>query len=133
MKVNFSVSYTYNEYSKFDKETRKFRNGGSFTSNINTNYNWKELYNITGSFTFNRFANPQGTVRSNLSMNLGFQAKMLEKKITATLNVIDPFRQQQSKTFTYGTNFTLESFNTTQTKNIRLTLSYNFTQAKKRK
>ncbi len=66
-------------------------------------------------------------------MNLGFQAKMLEKKITATLNVIDPFKQQQSKTFTYGTNFTIESFNTTQTKNIRLTLSYNFTQSTRRK
>ncbi len=133
MKVNFSASYTYNEYSTFDKETRKFRDGGSFTSNINTNYNWKELYSLTGSFTFNRFANPQGTVRSNLSMNIGFQAKMLEKKMTATLNVIDPFRQQQSKTYTYGTNFTLESFNTTQTKNIRLTVSYNFTNATKRK
>ncbi|MDQ3682753.1 MAG: outer membrane beta-barrel protein [Bacteroidota bacterium] len=133
MKINLSASYTHNEYSRFDKETRKFRDGGSFTSNINTNYNWKELYNLTGSFTFNRFANPQGTVRSNLSMNIGFQAKILAKKMTATLNVIDPFRQQQSKTFTYGTNFTLESFNTTQTKNIRLTVSYNFTNATKRK
>ncbi len=133
LKINFSGSYTYNEYSTFDKETRKFRDGGSFTSNINTNYNWKELYNLTGSFTFNRFANPQGTVRSNLSMNVGLQAKMLEKKMTATLNVIDPFRQQQSKTFTYGTNFTLESFNSTQTKNIRLTLSYNFMQTTKSK
>ncbi|MFN2440525.1 MAG: outer membrane beta-barrel family protein, partial [Chitinophagaceae bacterium] len=133
MKLNLSASYIHNEYSEFDKETRKFRDGGSFTSNVNTNYNWKELYNLTGSFTYNRFANPQGTVRSNLSMNIGFQVKMLEKRMTATLNIIDPFRQQQSKTFIYGTNFTLESFNTTQTKNIRLTLSYNFTNVKKPK
>ncbi len=66
-------------------------------------------------------------------MNVGLQAKMFEKKMTATLNVIDPFRQQKSRTYTYGTNFTLESFNTTQTKNIRLTVSYNFMQATKRK
>jgi hypothetical protein len=64
---------------------------------------------------------------------MGLQAKMFQKKMTVTLNVIDPFRQQQSKTFTYGTNFTLESFNTTQTKNLRITLSYNFTQVTRRK
>jgi outer membrane receptor protein involved in Fe transport len=71
-RINFSASYIYNAYSAFDKTNRKFRNGGSFTSNLNTNYTWKDIYNATGSFTFNRFANPQGTARSNLSMNLHY-------------------------------------------------------------
>jgi hypothetical protein len=127
-KVNLSASYTYNEYSNFDKTVRKFRNGGSLTSNFNTNYIIRDNYSVTGSFTFNRFANPQGTVRSNLSMNLGMQAKLMKKKLTFTVNIIDPFVQQQNRTFTYGTNFSLENYSSTRTRNFRFTVGYSFTK-----
>jgi hypothetical protein len=132
-KVSLSASYTYNTYSAFDKEVRKYRDGGSFTSNFNTNYNWKDLYIATGSFTFNRFANPQGSVKSSLSMNIGLQARFFRKKMTATLNMIDPFLQQENRTFTYGTNFILEGYSSTQTKNYRLTLGYSLSKKQKKK
>jgi hypothetical protein len=132
-RINLSASYTYNVYGSFDKEVRKFRDGASFTSNLNGNYNWTDLYTATSSLTFNRFANPQGTVRSSISMNIGFQAKLLAKRMIATLNIIDPFVQQQNRTFTYGTNFVLENYSTTQTRNFRLTLAYIFTKPQKKK
>lgn len=128
VRVNLSASYTYNTYSDFDKKVKKYRNGGSLTSSLNGNYNWKDLYTATGSFTFNRFANPQGSVKSSLSMNIGLQARLWKKKCTVTLNLIDPFLQQQSRTFTYGTNFNLESYSSTQTRNYRLSLAYNFSK-----
>lgn len=132
-RVNMSASYTYNTYSDFDKRERKFRDGGSFVSSLNGHYNIQDLYAATGSFTFNRFANPQGTVRSSLSMNLGFQARLLNKKMTLTLNIIDPFAQQQNRTFSYGPNFILENASITQTRNVRLTASYSLTRTPKKK
>ncbi|HEY1113333.1 MAG TPA: outer membrane beta-barrel protein, partial [Chitinophagaceae bacterium] len=132
VKVNMSASYSYNEYGAATKG-QKFKDGGSFTSNLNCNYLFNTLYNLTGNFTYNRFANPQGSVRSTLSMNMGFQAKMLEKKLTLTLNMIDPFLQQQSRVITYGSNFTLENVNTTQTRNFRVTASYSLSNAAKQK
>ncbi len=132
-KVNLSLAYTYNEYQDVEGQQSKFRNGSTFTSNFNANYAFQDLYNVTSSVTFNRFANPQGLTRSNLSMNMGFQAKVLEKKMTLTLNVIDPFRKQQNRGFTYGDKFTLETFNTTQTRNIRMTVAYNFAPKPKKK
>ena len=69
-----SANYRYNMYGAYDKEKRAFRNGGSFSSNLNANFKWSDLYNTSTNFTYNRFANPQGTARSNLSMNLGLQA-----------------------------------------------------------
>jgi hypothetical protein len=132
-RINFSSSYTYNTYGAFDRDVRKFRNGGSFTSNLNGNYNIKDLYSATGSFTFNRFANPQGRVRSNVSMNVGLQGKFIDKKMVVTLNIIDPFTQQQNRNFTYGNNFVLESFNSTQTRNYRLSVAYNFNNNPKKK
>lgn len=130
IRVNLSASYRYNTYSAVDKELRKYRDGGSFTSNFNGNYVWRELYTVTGSFTYNRFANPQGTVRASMSMNIGLEAKMFSKKLTLTLNMIDPFTQQRSRTFTYGTNFNLENYNSTQTRNYRFTIGYNISRKK---
>jgi len=127
LRLNLSASYRYNVYGEAEKGMRKFRNGGSFTSNLNTHYKWSDVYNTTASFTFNRFANPQGTARSNLSMNLGMQARLLDKKLTLIANIIDPFTQQQNRRWTYGNNFTLENYNTTNTRNYRLTVGYNFT------
>lgn len=132
IKANISASYTYSVYSQFDKTIRRFRDGGSFTSNLNYTYTPTDLWNITGSFTLNRFANPQGYARWTTSMNLGVQRKFFAKKLVITINAIDPFVQQQNKSFTYGTNFNLESFSSTQTRNYRLSLAYNFSNAPKK-
>jgi Outer membrane protein beta-barrel family/CarboxypepD_reg-like domain len=131
LKLGMSASYTYSTYNAFDREVRKFRNGGSFTSNVNFNFNAKEIWVVTGSFTFNRFANPQGTVRNNLSMNTGVQRRLFQRKFSVTFNMIDPFIQQRNKTTTYGTNFILQSESFTQTRNFRLSIGYNFTRGTK--
>ena len=65
-------------------------------------------------------------------MNIGLQAKLLKKKLTATLNMIDPFIRQENRTFTYGPNFILEGYSSTQTKNYRLTLGYALSKAPKK-
>jgi outer membrane receptor protein involved in Fe transport len=131
LKTNLSASYTFNEYCAFDKTVNRYRNGGSFTSNINSTYTPKDVLNFTGSFTFNRFANPQGYARWNWSMNVGIQRKFFDKKLTLTFNIIDPF-MQENKNYTQGPNFILQSFNTNRTRNFRLSVGYNFTKAAKK-
>jgi hypothetical protein len=132
LKANVSASYTYNAYSEFDKTVRKFRNGGSFTSTVGYNYTPTDIWGFTGSFNLNRFASPQGFARWNTSLNLGVQRKFFDKKLVITANAIDPFANQQRRIFTYGTNFNLESFSLTQTKNYRLTIAYNFNNQPKK-
>lgn len=124
-RTNMSASYTFNQYSEFDRTVNRYRNGGSFTSNISSTFTPKDMLNFTAGFTVNRFANPQGFARWNWSMNTGVQKKFFEKRLTVTLNMIDPFTQQRNRTFTYGPNFNLESYNTTTTRNFRVTLGYN--------
>ena len=131
MKSNLSASYTFYEYSSFDKTVNRYRNGGSFTSNINSTFTPKDNWNLSTSFTFNRFASPQGYARWSWSMNLGAQRKFIDKKFTVTVNIIDPFLQQ-NRSYTYGTNFRLKSFSTAQTGNFRLSLGYNFTKTVKK-
>ncbi|HET9744770.1 MAG TPA: outer membrane beta-barrel protein, partial [Chitinophagaceae bacterium] len=133
LRLNWSASYTYNKYSDYDKTFRKYRDGGSFTTTLNGNYSIKDSWIFTGNFTSNRFANPQGSVNWNLSMNAGIQKKFFKKKFSVTMNFIDLFRNQKTNTYTYGKNFTAHSFSTTQTKNFRVTAAYSFTTAAKKK
>jgi outer membrane receptor protein involved in Fe transport len=130
LRANMSSSYTFNQYSLFDRTNNRYRNGGSFTSNMNASYTFRDLWTFTSSFNFNRFANPQGYARWNWSMNTGIQRKLFNKRVTTTLNLIDIFSPQRNRTFTYGPNFDLESHSSTNTRNVRLTIGYNFMKRK---
>jgi long-subunit fatty acid transport protein len=57
-------------------------------------------------------------------MNLGVQKKLFDKRFIVSFNVIDPFRIQQQITQTFGSNFNVESFNSVNTRNFRLSLAY---------
>lgn len=123
-RLNIGASYSYNQYSAFDRTTNHYHDGGSVYTNFNMNYTPGKTWNLTGSFLFNRYANPQGTVSSYVNMNMGIQRKFFDKKFIVTLNVSDPFIQQHSTTYTYGNSFNLESYSSSQTRNFRLTCSY---------
>jgi hypothetical protein len=100
-KINLSLGFTHNVYSAHDKLVNKFRDGSSFYSTLNGSYQFNDQLNSNGRFTFNRFANPQGTVRNTLSMNIGIQRKFFQKKFIVALNIIDPFRRQQQNPYTW--------------------------------
>lgn len=123
-RVNLGASYSYNQYSNYDHVVRNYHDGGSLYSNFNLTYTPTRLWNITGSFLLNRYANPQGASSSYISMNMGVQRKFFDRRFIVTLNVTDPFVQQHSLSRTYGTDFNIESYGSTQSRNFRLTLSY---------
>lgn len=126
LRVNGSAGYVYNEYSAADILQYRYRNGGSINGKLNVSYALKDIWSFTGNVNYNRFANPQGTVRSTVAMNIGVQKKFFKKKMVATINMIDPIIQQTYQNTTTGTNFMVFSEGTTEARNFRLTLAYNF-------
>jgi outer membrane receptor protein involved in Fe transport len=132
-KISASAGYNYNVYSDFDKLILRYRDGGSFTSNINGSYIPKDIIQFGVGVTYNRFANPQGTVRSNVSMNFSAQRKFFKKMVIVTLNTVDPFTSQQNTTYTYGSNFILQNYSFTKTRNYKLNIAYNFIKKNKGK
>lgn len=134
LRVNWSASYTFNRYTNFDTARKtNFRNGATLTSNFNGNWVPTDVWNVTTGITYNRFANPQGSVRSNLRMNFGVQRKLFKKRLVITVNLIDPVVKQEYRSFTVSDGFDQESFSSTNTRNYRLTIGYNFTQLGKKK
>jgi len=57
-------------------------------------------------------------------MNLGFMYRFFERRLVVGINIADPFTPQQYFSSVYGTNFNIESFSSSNTRNFRLTLSY---------
>ncbi|RYY69438.1 MAG: hypothetical protein EOO13_09530 [Chitinophagaceae bacterium] len=133
LKVNVSGSYTYNVYSDHDKKVNRYHDGGSMHSSMNGNYQWSPIMNFTGNFTFNRFANPQGSVRNRLSMSLGAQRKFFKKNLSISLNVVDPFSQQQNSNFIYAPNYNLETYSMSNSRNFRIAAAYTFKKKPKKK
>jgi hypothetical protein len=114
------------QYSPYDKEVRKFRNGFSLTTTIGQNWVPNEFWSLTTNFNLNRFASPQGVARWNSSLTVGLQRKFFAKRLLVTVNAVDPIMNQQRRNVTYGPNFSVTSFNMTYTRNYRLTLAYVF-------
>ena len=129
-KISGSAGYNYNAYSNFDKKFLRYRNGGNFTSNLNSTINTNDLMQYGLAVTYNRFANPQGTVRSNVSMNINVQRKFFHKTVIVTLSAVDPFTTQQNVSYTYGSNFILQNYSFTKTRNFKLNFAYNFIKKK---
>lgn len=133
-KLNASASYVYNKYSEHDITFNRYVNGGNFNSSVNGNYVVSPLVNFTANVTYNRFANPQGRVRNAVSNNIGLQRKFLNKKLNISISIVDPFKNQQNRNFTYGPNYDLESYSQTRSRNFRIAAAYTISKtAKKRK
>lgn len=128
--LNINATYVYSQYSEYDKLVRKFRDRGSFSSNLGANYRIQDIWNFNAGFNLNRFGSPQGYARWNTSMHFGVRGRFMNRKLSVSLNVIDPFVNQKQRFFTYGANFNLESYRLTTTRRFRISLAYNITQKK---
>lgn len=124
-KLNANSRYVYNVYSKFDQTNNRFKNNGGLNSSLNFSFVQSALFSVNGNVNYNRFANPQGTVRNNVRTTLGAQHKFFKKKLTMGFVVVDPFRQQQFRNYIQAPNYNLETYSISNTRNYRLTASYN--------
>ncbi|MCW3088785.1 MAG: TonB-dependent receptor [Sediminibacterium sp.] len=132
-RVNGSVGYTFNQYSETEKLLFKYRDGSTFYTSFNYTFTPTNVLTFEGSARYSSFADPQGRSRSNLNMNIGVQKRFFDRRLIVGINVIDPFTVQQYTTYTYGSNFNIESFSSTNSRNFRVTVSYQINKVVQRK
>lgn len=132
LRMNASMGYTYNQYSAYDRQVNRYRNGSTYYANINYNYMLSDRITFEGNVRYNSIADAQGRSRSSIKQNIGVQSRWMNKQLTVGLLLIDIFSQQQFNRTTYGANYTLQSVTASQTRNIRLTIAYNLLKNKKK-
>lgn len=123
-RINTSAGYSYNQYGEEQIRLYNYRNGGTFYTSINYSFTPNNLTTLDGNARYSSYADPQGRARSNLQMNLGIQRKFFNKRLIVSFNAIDPIKVQKFVTYTYGTRFTLENYNSTNTRNFRIAVAY---------
>lgn len=123
-KLNVSAGYNYIAYSEKEKLLYRYHDGGSLYTTLNYSYAPDNLTIIEANNRFTNWANPQGTSRSNINMSISVQRKFLDKRLIIGLSAIDPLSIQQYHNYTYGSNFSIESFSESNSRNFRLTVSY---------
>jgi ferric enterobactin receptor len=133
LRMNASAGYTYNQYSEQEKRLYKYRDGGTFYTSINYSYMPTSLLTFDGNARYSSFSDPQGRAKSNLTMNLGVQRKFFNKRLIVSLTAIDPIKVQKFITYTYGTRFTLENYNSTNTRNFRVAVAYQLNKMQQKK
>lgn len=124
LRMNASAGYTFNRYAEAEKILYKYQDGGSFYTSVQYNYTPSNVFMMDGSARFSSFADPQGRSRSNLTMNLGFQYKCFDRRLILALNIADPIKSQAYYSNTYGSNFNIESYSSSNSRNFRITVAY---------
>ena len=125
LRLNLGAGYTYNQYSAYDREVNKYRNGASYYASLNGNFIITDRITFETNIRYNSIADAQGRARSSLKQLFGIQTRWFKKRLTLGLTAIDPLRQQEYTTYTYGKNFTIENNAFTNTRNFRVSVSYN--------
>ncbi|GAC1444130.1 MAG: outer membrane beta-barrel family protein [Sediminibacterium sp.] len=121
LRFNLSSGYNYNQYS--DREKKLYRYKGP----VGTRIAPSRILSASGTSSpakCPRVASPQGRSHSNVNMSFGVQRKFLNRKLVVGLTAIDPFGLLKYSGYTYGTNFKIESFSSSNSRNFRLTVSY---------
>ena len=131
-RINLNSGYNYYQYSDKQKTLYKYQDGGSLYSSISFTFSPDHLTIIEGNTRYSKYANPQGTSRSSVSMAFGVQRKFFNKKMVVAINAVDPFGLLKYSSFTYAPNFYVESFSQSNTKNFRLTISYQLSKVRVR-
>lgn len=124
LRVNISSGYNYNQYDARMKQLYRYNDGGSFYSGLNFSYTPDKLTVIEGSTRYSSFASPQGRSRTNMSMSFGVQRKFFNRKLIVGLAAIDPLGLLQYNGYTYAPNFIIQSQSRSNTRNFRITVSY---------
>ncbi len=123
-RVSISGGYYFNKYSTREKQLYNYIDGGSFYTAFNYSYAPDNFTVIEASNRYNRFASPQGYSRGNINMSISAQRKFFNKRLIIGIAAIDPLGLQKYHSYSAGTNFMVESYSESNTRNFRLSIAY---------
>ncbi|MNY47028.1 hypothetical protein D3C86_1822620 [compost metagenome] len=75
--------------------------------------------------------NAQGRTKGSVTSSMAARKVFFKNRLNARISVSDPFGKRNNTLFSEGTNFRLQSYSTSNTSNVTLSLNYRFTKIKK--
>ncbi len=75
--------------------------------------------------------NAQGRTKGSITTGFAARKVLFNNRLNARINVSDPFGKRNNSSFNEGTNFRLNSYSTSNSSNVTLSLNYRFTRVRK--
>lgn len=75
--------------------------------------------------------NAQGRAKGSVTSSMAARKVFFKNRLNARISVSDPFGKRNNTLFSEGSNFRLQSYSTSNTSNVTLSLNYRFTKIKK--
>lgn len=118
--ANLDASWQSDTYTWFTRLTSRFTLAKGTDLQLRGNYDAPQQ-------------TPQGQQKGLAALDLAASREIFKKNGTLTLNVIDVFNSRRFRSVTRGTNFYTENDGQFRRRQVNLTMSYRFRQAKKKK
>jgi len=123
-RLNISGGYIYYKYSDREKLLYRYIDGATEYATLNYSFTPNNLTIIEANNRYSSYVNPQGKSHSNINMSISAMHKFFNKRLVVSIAAIDPFGLQKYDGFSAGTNFKIESHSESNTRNFRLSVSY---------
>lgn len=75
--------------------------------------------------------NAQGRAKGSVTSSMAARKAFLKNRLSARITVSDPFGSRNNSLFSEGVNFRLQSYSTSNTSNVTMSVNYRFTKIKK--
>lgn len=126
--ANFTV--TQSKY-KSSLNTALNRSGLSIRSALGLSMQLPLKTAFEANVNYANNVNAQGRTKGSVTSSMAARKTFLKNRLSARVTVSDPFGSRNNVLFSEGVNFKLQSYSTSNTSNVTMSLNYRFTKIKK--
>ncbi|MBC7565758.1 MAG: TonB-dependent receptor [Pedobacter sp.] len=128
--ANFMFSQTA---YKSDINSALNRTGKNLSGSIGLSMQLPFKTAFEGNLNYYNNISAQGRNKGSITTWMGARKVFMKNKLNARVNISDPFGRANNSSYSEGTNFRVQNFNTNNSSNVTLSLNYRFARVSKAK
>lgn len=130
LSTNANFTLTQSKY-KSSLNSALNRNGLSIRSALGLSMQLPLRTAFEANVNYANNVNAQGRTKGSVTSSMAARKTFLKNRLSARITVSDPFGSRNNTLFSEGVNFRLQSYSTSNTSNVTMSLNYRFTKIKK--
>lgn len=130
LSTNANFTVTQSKY-KSSLNTALNRSGLSIRSALGLSMQLPLRTAFEANVNYANNVNAQGRTKGSVTSSMAARKTFLKNRLSARVTISDPFGSRNNTLFSEGVNFRLQSYSTSNTSNVTMSLNYRFTKIKK--
>ena len=132
--ISTNANFMFSQTSyKSDINSALNRTGKNLTGHIGLSMQLPLKTALEGNLNYYNNISAQGRNKGSITTWMGARKVFMKNKLNARVSVSDPFGRANNSSFSEGSNFRVQNFNTNNSSNVTLSLNYRFARVSKTK